>query len=196
MKTGYEHEVLFEYPVSSIQTYLKENWSDLWKDIPERKEWYAQEYTDITLLYNLPDSLTEVFGKFFINTKLIEKIGLEDLFISLSNHTNKRLARAMFIKLPAKKSIATHIDRGYHLENCERIHLPIITDDKVKFIINENVYPMPAGTLSKINNNLPHSVENNSNIDRVHLVMDFVECADSHYKIDSKEFDRFYKPLK
>jgi hypothetical protein len=169
------------------------NWDSLWKDIPQRKEWFAQESTDITLLYNLPDSLTDVFGKFYINEVLIRDMNLQSLFNRLTNETGKRLGRAMLIKLPAKKSIASHIDRGHHLETCDRIHLPVITDNNVKFIINETVYPMLAGVVARINNNIWHSVENNSNNDRVHLVMDFIDKDDKFYKVDAKELERFCK---
>jgi hypothetical protein len=193
MKNGFEHQVICEYDETSIKEYLLANWDSLWKDIPQRKEWYAQESTDITLLYNLPDSLTGVFGKFYINEVLINDMNLQSLFSRLTNETGKRLGRAMLIKLPAKKSIASHIDSGHHLETCDRIHLPIITDNNVKFIINETVYPMPAGVVARINNNIWHSVENNSNNDRVHLVMDFIDKDDTFYKVDANELERFYK---
>lgn len=193
MKTGFEHEIIFDYDESLIKQYLLDNWNSLWKDIPERKEWYAQEYTDITLLYNLPDTLTDVFGKFYINEKLIQDMKLDLLFNKLTSLTGKRLGRAMLIKLPAKKSIAEHIDRGHHLETCDRIHLPVITDNKVDFIINGTVYPMVAGVVARINNNIPHSVVNNSDKDRVHLVMDFVDKDDQFYKIDREELERFCK---
>jgi hypothetical protein len=191
MKTGFEQQIIFQYDETFIKEYLLKNWDSLWKDIPERKEWYAQDSTDITLLYNLPDSLTEVFSKFYINEKLIKEMNLQELFTKLTLETGKRLGRAMLIKLPAKKSIASHIDRGHHLETCDRIHLPIITDDKVSFIINETVYPMPAGTLARINNNIEHSVLNKSENDRVHLVMDFINSDDKFYKVDSNELKRF-----
>lgn len=193
MKNGFEHQVLFNYDESQIKQYLLNNWDKLWNDIPERKLWYAQEYTDITLLYNIPDSLTEVFNRFYINELLIKDMKLDVIFNQLSVYTGKRLGRAMFIKLPAKKSIASHIDRGHHLETCDRIHLPIITDNNVDFIINDTVYPMPAGVISRINNNVPHSVVNNSTNDRVHLVMDFVDKDDQFYQIDREELDRFCK---
>jgi hypothetical protein len=195
MKTEFEHEVIFDYDASHIKKYLQDNWASLWKDIPERKEWFAQESTDISLLYNLPDSLTEVFGKFYINEELINDMNLQELFNKLTLETGRRLGRAMLIKLPAKKSIAKHIDRGHHLETCDRIHLPIITDNNVKFIINETVYPMPSGVVARINNNVLHGVENNSENDRVHLVMDFIVADDNFYKVNAEELERFHKLL-
>jgi hypothetical protein len=106
MKNGFEHQVIFNYDETTIKEYLLANWDSLWKDIPQRKEWYAQESTDITLLYNLPDSLTQVFGKFYINEVLIRDMNLQSLFSKLTSETGKCLGRAMLIKLPAKKSIA------------------------------------------------------------------------------------------
>jgi hypothetical protein len=193
MKTGFSHETLFEYDESEIRQYLTNanNSSLLWNDVPERKNLYAQEQTDITLLYNLADKTNAVFNKFYINEKIIEESGVDELFRKISKLTGRVLGRAMFIKLPPKKSIAKHIDSGHHLQNCERIHLPIITDEHVKFIIDDVVYPMPAGVVCRINNNVPHSVENNSDNYRVHLVMDFVVKNDPHYDAPQEELNRF-----
>jgi hypothetical protein len=52
---------------------------------------------------------------------------------------------------------------------------------------------MPAGVVARINNNIWHSVENNSENDRVHLIMDFVDKDDNFYNVEDKELDRFYK---
>ena len=52
---------------------------------------------------------------------------------------------------------------------------------------------MPAGVVCRINNNVSHSVENKSDNDRVHLVMDFVNRGDSHYNAPQEELDRFCK---
>ena len=195
MKTGFNHETLFEYDENHIKNYLEDvsNSHFLWNDVSERKNLYAQEQTDITLLYNLADKTNSVFDKFYINEKIIEGTKADILFQKISKLTGRVLGRAMFIKLPAKKSIATHIDSGHHLQNCERIHLPVITDQNVKFIINGVVYPMPAGVVCRINNNVSHSVENKSDNDRVHLVMDFVNRGDSHYNEPQEELDRFCK---
>jgi hypothetical protein len=195
MKTGFAHRDLFEYDISHLKQYLQneENIPFLWKDISERKTLGSQEETDVTLLYNLKDKENFVFTKYHINEKIIKDTNLDVLFGKLSEITGRVLGRAMFIKLPAKKSISPHIDDGHHLGGCRRIHLPIITDDKVKFIVDGNVYFMPPGMVCEINNNLVHEVQNKSENYRVHLVMDFVEKNDAYYGASQQELDRFYK---
>jgi aspartyl/asparaginyl beta-hydroxylase (cupin superfamily) len=55
-----------------------------------------------------------------------------------------------------------------------RLHIPIITDPRIDFFVNNRKVVMNEGECWYINFNLPHRVYNNSDIDRVHLVIDCV----------------------
>jgi hypothetical protein len=191
MEKVFEYEEIMFYDISHIKDYISKNQDSLWNDLLERKQLYAQEATDIIYIYNLPDSRNRCFNTYYINDQLIQDMKLQTLFIHLSKILGRRLGRAMFVKLPANTSIAEHTDYGYHLENCYRIHLPIVTNDKVKFIINKTVYYLATGIIAKINNNVPHEVLNESEHDRVHLIMDFVMPYDKYYDTIKEEFDRF-----
>ena len=80
----------------------------------------------------------------------------------------------LLIKLKAKKNISIHFDSGDYLMSCRRNHIPIITSDNVFFGVGNEKIVMQAGECWEINNSRPHFVENNSEIDRVHLLIDIM----------------------
>jgi aspartyl/asparaginyl beta-hydroxylase (cupin superfamily) len=84
------------------------------------------------------------------------------------------IIKAMLAKLPAGSRIAPHRDDHQMFDMAHRIHLPIITNDEVDFTIDGQVYHMKEGVAYEINNKLEHSVKNNSNTGRVHLIFDYV----------------------
>jgi aspartyl/asparaginyl beta-hydroxylase (cupin superfamily) len=66
------------------------------------------------------------------------------------------------------------MDSGYSLESCNRIHIPIITNNEVYFTVGGERKNLKDGEMWQINNNNKmHSVENNSNQDRIHLITDW-----------------------
>lgn len=82
---------------------------------------------------------------------------------------------ARLLKLGPGARILEHRDHNLSLEDGEvRLHVPITTDPRVEFYLNGEQLVMLAGECWYINSNLPHKVENHSDADRVHLVIDCV----------------------
>jgi hypothetical protein len=85
------------------------------------------------------------------------------------------IIRAILVNLLAKKNIPEHIDKGFSLDACKRVHIPIITNAKVFFNVGGEKINLKKGELWEINNSQKtHSVENKSKYDRVHLIIDWV----------------------
>lgn len=82
--------------------------------------------------------------------------------------------RVLFAKLKAGGTIAPHIDRVPSLLNCHRVHLPITSNKDIWFCVGGESVNLPVGELTEINNATVHSVENNSDEDRIHLIIDWV----------------------
>jgi len=77
------------------------------------------------------------------------------------------------MRLEKGAEIAPHKDHGLGAEQGEaRLHLPIQTSDKVLFQVAGESVPMAAGELWYINADATHSVSNQGQKDRVHLVID------------------------
>lgn len=81
---------------------------------------------------------------------------------------------ARLLRLGVGAEIKPHRDHelGYENDNF-RLHIPIITNKEVKFILDETNLKMLPGQCWYTNVNYIHSVRNEGKSDRVHLVIDF-----------------------
>lgn len=89
-------------------------------------------------------------------------------------HTFKcDLDSVRLLRLSARSSIREHRDYNLGYEDGElRLHVPIVTNPDVAFFLSGERVPMQPGECWYLNLNLPHRVDNKSDIDRVHLVID------------------------
>jgi hypothetical protein len=80
-----------------------------------------------------------------------------------------------FMRLKAGSTIKEHRDYKLAFEDGEvRMHIPVVTNPDVEFIMNGVRVDMKEGECWYHNFNLPHSVLNRGQADRVHLVLDCV----------------------
>ena len=80
---------------------------------------------------------------------------------------------ARLLKLGAGARILEHRDYNLSFDDGEvRLHVAITTGPLVDFYLNGERIVMNPGECWYINANLPHKVDNRSNSDRVHLVID------------------------
>jgi len=91
-----------------------------------------------------------------------------------SFYDNGGFIRILIARLPAGKQVGEHIDEGYIYEVCNRVHLAIDTNDDVSFYVDGIVVPFKNGDIVEVNNCWKHSVDNKSNSDRIHLIMDYI----------------------
>lgn len=89
--------------------------------------------------------------------------------------------RVRLMKIKANSKIGKHsdkIDKDFGLEdgNIVRIHVPIRTNDQVEFYLWEKreklTNYLQVGHFYYVDVRAPHAVTNNSDVDRIHLVMD------------------------
>lgn len=83
------------------------------------------------------------------------------------------LQAVRLLKLGAGSIIKEHKDAELSFENdAFRIHIPIQTNDKVEFKVNGEQIDLKEGECWYCNFNLPHSIANMGDTDRIHLVID------------------------
>ena len=83
------------------------------------------------------------------------------------------LMAVRLLKLNAGAIIKEHTDAELCFEKGEvRIHIPVVTDEKVEFYLDGERVTPKEGECWYMNFNLPHSINNFSNINRIHLVID------------------------
>ena len=82
------------------------------------------------------------------------------------------LARSRLMRLNAGAQVSEHVDFNYHWYSRVRIHIPIITNSQVMFHCGDQAIHMRAGECWIFDSWRRHKVINNSDQDRVHLVID------------------------
>ena len=76
-------------------------------------------------------------------------------------------------KLAAGTKIHEHKDRDLCFEEgLVRFHIPVLTNPQVEFFLEGEAMHLQEGECWYMNFNLPHSLYNKSNLDRIHLVID------------------------
>lgn len=97
---------------------------------------------------------------------------LQEIYSTLEDYYDGKVVRCEFIKLPARSKVLKHVDGKAMLHYSRRVHIPLVTADGVMFTVNNNSINMKKGIWYEINNQMPHSVDNPSDIDRIHLIID------------------------
>jgi len=147
-----------------------------WLDYKKRKlaGGAAAENTDtIPLVYDLKHRINsrilhkdyERFSAYIdeVIGVVIEKIG------------EVEVQQAMLTNLRAGIVIPRHRDKGPLTAKTHRIHVPVITNTECIFSVGDESKNLPAGQIWIIDNvNRYHSVGNNGDSDRVHLIIDAI----------------------
>lgn len=81
--------------------------------------------------------------------------------------------RCLFARLRPGGLIPPHVDTGFSLTHSHRVHVPIVTTDRVVFAVERQAVRMKEGELWEINNTRPHGVRNGGTEPRVHLIVDW-----------------------
>lgn len=84
------------------------------------------------------------------------------------------IIRAMAAKLLAGGKIRPHRDSHPSFHHGHRIHVPITTNPRVRFIIDGRPYRFEVGQAYELNNQLMHSVANKGSEDRITFIFDYV----------------------
>lgn len=104
----------------------------------------------------------------------------DTVFLKSSPYLNKvlqtfqcPLQAVRLLKLNAGSIIKEHRDAELNFEKGEiRLHIPVFTHPAVEFILDKESMNLKGGECWYMNFNLPHALNNKSNINRVHLVVD------------------------
>lgn len=144
-----------------IDHFVKSNYDGSWSVIPLRANRGAVH--PIQQIYSYPDS------KDFVDTPFLDHcLYFKEVLATFK--TTIYAARLMC--LGTGSVIKEHQDYDLDFESgCIRLHIPILTNPKVCFLLNGERVIMKAGTCWYLRLSDPHSVRNDGP-DRVHLVID------------------------
>jgi hypothetical protein len=140
---------------------------------------------------NFDDSMT--FGEHWPEFEpLIQPI--LDQIAATFPHKDHQWLRVLLVMLDAGKSVSMHRDNGAWMRISRRIHVPILTHEKVTFHVSnepkgrqgqrgappgfkikEELMPVNTpGNVIELNNAMTHFVNNDAPINRVHLIVDYL----------------------
>jgi hypothetical protein len=88
-----------------------------------------------------------------------------------------QLLRAMVTRLGPGKRIARHKDSHPSFSIAHRIHVPLVTNPGVEFVVGPEKVPPRAGFAFELNNLMLHHVTNNGSEDRIHFIFDYAPPA-------------------
>lgn len=84
------------------------------------------------------------------------------------------ISNAILVKMESNTSIGRHKDEYEFFDKNHRIHIPIMTNDNCIFEVDGEELNMKVGDVWEINNfEKEHSVRNNGETDRIHLIVDW-----------------------
>jgi hypothetical protein len=97
------------------------------------------------------------------------------------NYQNRYFPKVMLANLPANSFIRPHTDGNAHLLAPHKIHIPLITNPDCYFFVENERFHFEEGFAYEVNNAVNHSVINNGETDRIHLLF---ECIDLDIQSD------------
>lgn len=157
-----------------IEEYINSFMDKDWKDYTFRQDTFDvhKQTETIPIIYN-EDFDKDILDKshhYHVFIKLLGEIESK----LLMKYSTGFIVRAILVKLPPKCSIAPHQDQGKSLEETFRYHLPIKTNPDVLFTVGGETKHLEKSLLWEIKNtDKIHSVVNNGNTDRIHLIIDW-----------------------
>ena len=84
------------------------------------------------------------------------------------------IIRAMAAKLLAGGRINPHFDSHESFRHSHRIHVPVTTNNRVRFTIDGKPFHFEVGKAYEINNQKTHSVINSGKQDRITFIFDYM----------------------
>ena len=109
-------------------------------------------------------------------TELYKKFYDENFFRPIIDYLggDDKLYNIFFSLLEKGTKILPHVDKNIK-KTRRRIHIPIITNSRVLFFNNGHFLNMKEGHVYEIDNSRLHAVNNASDKDRIHLIIDCYE---------------------
>lgn len=179
---------------NDLSKILTKNWIDHYNSND-----YSGKWTSVALMsqngksdaiFALPNGNEKLIGTEILNSCTYFKEILDGF---LFEKTAVRL-----LQLAVGAVIKPHSDHclGYE-DSSFRLHIPIITNSEVEFILDGKRLIMGEGECWYIDANFIHSVENRGKEDRIHLVIDGIRnnWTDEMFYREASQ-DQFIKPLK
>ena len=102
---------------------------------------------------------------------------------------NTVVGRARLMRLAPGRQVSRHTDISFYWRHRMRLHIPIVTDPSVHFCCEDKIVHMAEGEAWTFDNWRYHEVHNNSDITRIHLVIDTVGSVSLWDMLEAKSWN-------
>ena len=145
-----------------VRHYVRQNYEGDWSVIALRAP--AGETHPIRMINADPTCRN------FVDTPLLDAC---PYFREVMDTFQAPLRNVRLMRLAAGSAIKEHEDLDLSFEDGKvRLHIPVVTSDRVEFMLNRTRVVLEAGSCWYLRLTDPHSVANRGSEDRVHLVID------------------------
>jgi hypothetical protein len=90
-------------------------------------------------------------------------------------YANGAFPRVMLARMAAGGEIKPHRDANAAAKWPHKIHVPLLTNDRVTFYVDGVGYHLPEGEAAEVNNMGVHAVKNDGDTDRIHLIFEYFD---------------------
>lgn len=179
---NFKYNFIGRYDVSNLLEILNTKSDGDWNywDVKQKKYKAHSETKTIPLLvderYGYNGEIKGTESKFYLD---FERELLKIKEIIQSYYGIGDILAIEIAKLPKKSKVHEHKDGGVSLLKNPRVHLVLQTNDGVVFKVGGEEKNMKIGELWEINNTETHSVVNDGDTDRIHMIIDYKKVNSS-----------------
>ena len=148
---------------------------DAWAGDPRRQQDYdvhAQTQSIILLFCDGWPQLTVSRGNGW-DLLAAEAVPVMDAVVESHYPAGGSVIRAMMARLLPGCRIARHMDSHPSFAVAHRIHVPLVTNAGVEFIVGDERVPPRPHFAFELNNRMYHRVANNGDTGRIHFIFDY-----------------------
>jgi aspartyl/asparaginyl beta-hydroxylase (cupin superfamily) len=169
---------LGEYDIAALRDVILAQGEEVWLGNTYRQQEYEvhQQTQSIVMVFTDGSGWPEIEVRKEPGWAVLAEQAVPLMHRILADHypPGGSIIRAMAARLNPGGVIKPHRDKHPSFHYGHRIHIPIVTNSRVRFMIDGRPYRMEVGRVYEINNQLQHSVMNKGTEGRINFIFDYI----------------------
>jgi hypothetical protein len=178
MDIGVPLRELGEYDISALRDVILGQDEQVWLGNTYRQQEYEvhQQTHSIVMIFTDGSGWPDIEVRKEPGWDVLAEQALPLMHRILADHypPGGTIIRAMAARLSAGGIIKPHRDKHPSFHYGHRIHIPIYTNNRVRFMIDGRPYKFEVGKVYEINNQQQHSVMNKGKEGRINFIFDYI----------------------
>lgn len=175
MRLDTNYKVLSHVPYAALKEFMLNAPTELWDANVNRARLFNVHKETSSIVFKFTD-LNDITNCHTYDAWGIAGEALTDVVDDVVGfYRNAEAVRVIAPMLPPGCRVLPHEDGASTFAFTHRVHVPLLLNPKVRFIVNGEDVPMEEGLAIEINNLETHEVINNGETPRIHLIIDVLE---------------------